>query len=223
MALIKKVILNNYGRTIYTNTRKNKPAFNFLSLTPNVTGVIDETNHTISLSIPFNTDVTNLTPTIMISDKASVAPNNNTAQNFTNPVTYVVTAEDGFTQNYTVTVTIAPEDTTVTQLKIITLPQTINVDTISNIITVQTQNAAKEDKKVSKTTHLILSSSSVTGEFSSNSTNWNPVTTLTMNTGWANRNFYYKDSTPGTPTITISTDGLSSDSKIITILPLSPT
>jgi hypothetical protein len=91
------------------SSAKSITLLNFTSLTPNVTGVIDETNHTISLTVPFNTNVTTLAPTIAISSGASINPNNNVAQNFTSPVTYTVTAEDGSTQNYIVTVTITPD------------------------------------------------------------------------------------------------------------------
>ncbi len=80
-------------------------SFIFTNLTPNVDGVIDEAAHIISLNIPFGTDVTDLTPAITISSDASINPDNNISQDFSMPVTYTVTAEDGSTQNYTVTVT----------------------------------------------------------------------------------------------------------------------
>ncbi len=83
-------------------------SFNFLGSNPSIVGVVDESNHTISLTVPYGTDVTSLVPTITISDKASISPSNITAQNFTSPVTYTVTAEDNSTQNYIVTVTVAP-------------------------------------------------------------------------------------------------------------------
>jgi hypothetical protein len=83
--------------------------FNFLNLTPNVIGAIDENNHTISLTVPFGTDVKVLVPTITISEKAAINPNIDAVQDFTNPITYTVTAEDGSTQNYVATVTIAPD------------------------------------------------------------------------------------------------------------------
>jgi len=84
-------------------------AFNFASLNPEVIGTIDENNHTVSLTVPFGTDVTALTPAIVISDKASINPNTNVVQNFTNPITYTVTAEDSSTQDYIATVLIAPD------------------------------------------------------------------------------------------------------------------
>ena len=65
---------------------------------------IDQINHTVNVTMPANTDVTSLSPAITVSEKATVSPRS--AQNFTNPVTYTVTAEDGTTQEYVVTVTV---------------------------------------------------------------------------------------------------------------------
>jgi len=88
---------------------KSITSFNFSSLIPEVVGVIDEENHTISLAVPFNTEVGTLVPLITISERALINPNSNVAQDFSNPVTYTVTAEDSSTQNYIATVTTAPD------------------------------------------------------------------------------------------------------------------
>src|SRR5690606_33636520 len=80
--------------------------FAFNSLTPVVTGTVDESAKTIALTVPYGTDVTALVPTITHTG-ASVSPNSSTAQNFTNPVTYTVKAADNSTQEYVVTVTVA--------------------------------------------------------------------------------------------------------------------
>lgn len=56
---------------------------------------------TITVTLDTGTDITNLVPTITYIGK-SLTPNNETAQNFTNPITYTVTAEDGSTKTYTV-------------------------------------------------------------------------------------------------------------------------
>ena len=137
-------------------------------------------------------------------------------------IIYTVTAENGSTQTYTVTVLTAPDS--VTQLKIITSPQTINVNTASSVITVQTQNLAGESRDVGKTTILNFNSTSATGQFSDanstacNDTTWNNIPfTLSMNSNWANKNFCYKDSVLGTPTITVSVDSLTSDSQTFII------
>ena len=76
--------------------------FTFAGLTPPVAGAISGTN--ISVTVPGTTDVTALTPTIVISDLATVSPNTGVAQDFSAPVTYTVTAEDGSAETYTVTV-----------------------------------------------------------------------------------------------------------------------
>ena len=71
------------------------------------TVAIDEPNHKISVTVPYGTDVTSLKPTIAVSAKATVSPSSGTEQNFTSPVNYTVTADDGAKQDYTVTVTVA--------------------------------------------------------------------------------------------------------------------
>ena len=92
--------------TVAANPAKEITAFNFNGLTPNVTGVVNEGAKTIALTVPYGTDVTALVPTITHTG-ASVSSNTGVAQNFTNPVTYTVTAADASTQAYTVTVTVA--------------------------------------------------------------------------------------------------------------------
>jgi formylglycine-generating enzyme required for sulfatase activity len=79
-------------------------AFNFTS--QNATGVITDADHTIAITVPFGTNVTSLTPTITYKG-ASVSPASDAAQDFTNPVTYTVTAVDSSTQTYKVTVKVA--------------------------------------------------------------------------------------------------------------------
>ena len=66
-------------------------------------GVITGTN--IAVTVPFNTIVTTLVPTIVLSG-GTVSPLSGVAQDFTSPVTYTVTAEDTSTKVYTVTVTV---------------------------------------------------------------------------------------------------------------------
>ncbi len=77
--------------------------------------VIDAGNHTIQIEVANGTIVTNLVATFTLSTGASATVNSNvqvsgtTPNDFTSPVTYSVTAEDGSTnQPWEVTVTIAP-------------------------------------------------------------------------------------------------------------------
>jgi len=71
-----------------------------------VSSNINSTNATVDIVMPIGTDVSALVPTITISQGASISPLSGVAQDFTNPVTYTVTAEDNTTKNWTVTVTV---------------------------------------------------------------------------------------------------------------------
>lgn len=73
------------------------------------TATIDDENHTIAVEVSTGTDITSLTPTITLSEGASISPTG--PQNFTDAFTYTVTAEDGLTtQVWTVTVTVEEEE-----------------------------------------------------------------------------------------------------------------
>ncbi|MEO9872794.1 T9SS type A sorting domain-containing protein [Ekhidna sp.] len=65
--------------------------------------IIDATAHTVSVIVPFDANITALNPTITISEGASISPE--VAQDFTNTVTYTIAAENGGTQDWTVTIT----------------------------------------------------------------------------------------------------------------------
>ncbi|MEI8328226.1 MAG: S8 family serine peptidase [Candidatus Taylorbacteria bacterium] len=93
---------------VASNTAKDITSFDLEALSPKVTGVISGTN--IALSVPYATNVTALVPTIGITG-ASSSPANGVAVDLSGPVTYTVTAADGSTKVYTVTVTVLPETT----------------------------------------------------------------------------------------------------------------
>ena len=74
-------------------------------------GIIDGQN--IYVTLPFGTDITNLNPTFTstgesVSINGTLQVSGVTSNDFTSPVLYTVTAADSSTQNYTVTVIIAP-------------------------------------------------------------------------------------------------------------------
>jgi len=101
----------------------------------------------------------------------------------------------------------------ITQINFTSDPQTININTASTQLTTQTQNNKEdpEDLKepVSETTTLNYTSTSGTGQFSDANCSLfsNAPITLIMNSGSANKNFCYKDSTPGIYTLTVSAEG----------------
>ena len=73
-------------------------------------GNIDEVARRIAFVLPAETDVTQLVPTIEVSEGATVEPASGVAQDFTNPVSYTVTAQNGTTAVYTVTVNLEGGD-----------------------------------------------------------------------------------------------------------------
>ncbi|MEQ6120772.1 cadherin domain-containing protein [Reichenbachiella sp. MALMAid0571] len=66
--------------------------------------VIDEINHTIILTVSSSANISNLTPELSLSDLSTVSPVSGVARDFSSAVVYTVTAENGDTQDWTVTV-----------------------------------------------------------------------------------------------------------------------
>ena len=94
------------GTPLVKSNEKLITSFHLL-LSPEVIGVLDETNYIVTLNVPYGTDVKNLTSSMVISPGATVLPASGVSQDFTNPITYKVTAQDGSVQNYTVRVVAA--------------------------------------------------------------------------------------------------------------------
>ena len=88
--------------TVSANSSKEITGFSILGANGLIVG------QNISVAVPYGTpSLTSLTPTI-VHTGASVSPASGVAQNFTNPMTYTVTASDGTTNSYLVTVSVAP-------------------------------------------------------------------------------------------------------------------
>ena len=106
----------NYTR-VNVNVNSNVAsfsAFNFNALTPSVIGTVDNSANTVQLIVPVGTNVTNLVAAFTFSAGASVTVggtaqvSGTTANNFTSPITYVVTSQDSSTvRSYSVTVSFA--------------------------------------------------------------------------------------------------------------------
>jgi len=88
--------------TAAANPAKDITQFTILGIDGTIVEGIDA--GTIAVTVPFETDVTSLTPTI-IHEGASVSPDSGETVSFTTPVDYTVTAADGTTKVYSVTVT----------------------------------------------------------------------------------------------------------------------
>lgn len=88
------------------SAEKSIISFKLAALSPEVIGTINETSKTVNLVAPAGTEITALSPTITISAKAKITPASGEAQDFTEPVVYTVTAENGTKSEYTVAVTV---------------------------------------------------------------------------------------------------------------------
>ena len=96
--------------TVAQDNAKAITSFSFAS--PAAIGIIDELAKTISITVPSGTNVTNLvaiftTTGASVTVGATVQTSGVTPNDFTNPVSYNVTAADTTTATYTVTVTVA--------------------------------------------------------------------------------------------------------------------
>jgi hypothetical protein len=79
----------------------------FAILTPaSATGTVDEALKTVTATVPYGTDITAMTASATHSG-ALISPDPGSARDYSAPVDYTVTSEDGTTASYTVTVTVA--------------------------------------------------------------------------------------------------------------------
>ncbi|WP_108809019.1 leucine-rich repeat domain-containing protein [Aquimarina spinulae] len=107
------------------SSEKELISFKFLSannsvLSTDVIASIDNTAKTVIATLPIDTPLSALTPTIDVSVKASFNPTGE--QNFTNPLTFTIVAEDRSTTNYSVTITRELSEKGVLQLIVDTNP-----------------------------------------------------------------------------------------------------
>lgn len=70
---------------------------------------IDTLNNSILLILPFGTDLTSILPNVIVPENATISPNPSSVQNYEEGVIFTITAEDGSTKEYEVTI-IAPSD-----------------------------------------------------------------------------------------------------------------
>ncbi len=91
-----------------TKKSSEKEILSFRFVSPNVEAIAMEDGKTLVATVPIGTDVTNLMPIIIVSDKATINPGSGEPMDFSNPVSYVVTAEDGSQTVYKVVVIVKP-------------------------------------------------------------------------------------------------------------------
>ncbi len=98
---------------IQNSSEKAMVAYGFAN--PSLLALIDETSHTITATVPYGTHVTGLVATFAVTGKSATVGgieqvSGSTTNDFTNPVTYTVTAADASTQDYKVIISVAAID-----------------------------------------------------------------------------------------------------------------
>lgn len=89
----------------------------------NKAAIINQTNHTITVQVPADTDLTQLTAFFSLSDKAKAyiqsiqQVSGITLNNFSEPVIYQIVAQDGSQQEWTVEVLVASQITEVAHVR----------------------------------------------------------------------------------------------------------
>ena len=91
----------------FISKRKQLTAFAFNEISLPTQAIINQENNTITARLPFDTDLTKITPTIKVSDKATVTPPSGVANDFSDTTTYIVTAENGTTETYSVIISLS--------------------------------------------------------------------------------------------------------------------
>ncbi|WP_165861243.1 S-layer homology domain-containing protein [Paenibacillus paeoniae] len=132
----------NWTVTVSVAARSAKAITAFSLAEQTVAATINATTHTIAIEVAHGTNLNGLVSTFALSTGASAAVGSvnqvsgTTVNDFTNPVTYIVKAADGSTQNWTVTVsvkTILSSAATLTStIGTVSIGGTVN-ETIKNI------------------------------------------------------------------------------------------
>ncbi|MBT9187717.1 PKD domain-containing protein, partial [Zobellia russellii] len=94
---------------VEADTRSNENDITQFTLSP-ISGdaILDNVNHTATITVPFGTDLLVAPTNLVVSTGASVSPLGNVERDFSNPVNYTVMAENGDSQVWQVIVNANP-------------------------------------------------------------------------------------------------------------------
>jgi autotransporter-associated beta strand protein len=118
-------VVNNYSVTVSVTPASS--AKDILSCNFGALGAATITGTSIVLTVPPGQAVTSLAPTFTLSQFATLSPLSGSTQNFTNPVNYTVTAQNGTTKVYAVSVQTYAAWAHSGSLFIITTPDGANI------------------------------------------------------------------------------------------------
>ncbi|AUP78545.1 BspA family leucine-rich repeat surface protein [Flavivirga eckloniae] len=98
-----------------------------------IKATVNQQDSALEITLPAGTDKTSLKAEVELSDKATITPDPAVSRDYTNPVEFTVTAEDGSTQKYTVTVKNAPPTAFITTWKTTEANESILIPIFSGV------------------------------------------------------------------------------------------
>ncbi|WP_198429946.1 hypothetical protein, partial [Treponema primitia] len=101
-------ISDDYAAYIAAHTAKEITEFTLAGVSGNISET-DDANGTITLTVPYGTNLTNITASVTHTG-ASISPDPTETRSYASPAAYTVSASDGSVRIYTVTVTAAAID-----------------------------------------------------------------------------------------------------------------
>ena len=104
---------------------------------------INITNHTVSFKMANGTSIKRLKPTITVSAGVTINPKSKAPKDFTKPVIYTVTAQDGTSQNWIVTCVVDPKSSAkdITGFKVPKQVGSSTIDSASHTISFHMANS----------------------------------------------------------------------------------
>jgi len=187
-----RVIAEDAGLQDYKVVVRNNPiehgkeiiSYSFNSFTPAAVGSIDATTRIITVHVPFNANISSLIATFVASPRARLnigaieQVSGVTINNYLNPVTIVVTAEDGTSQNYVVNVIVDPSgEKQLLDFKFLTLNPAV--------VGVITESTKRVDLAVPYGTDV----TSLVASFSTSASSWVRIGTAFQYSGVTPNNF----------------------------------
>ncbi|AUP78544.1 BspA family leucine-rich repeat surface protein [Flavivirga eckloniae] len=152
---------------------KRSEAKELIAFTINdVKATVNQQDSALEITLPAGTDKTSLKAEVELSDNATILPDPAVARDYTNPVEFTVTAEDGSIQKYTVTVKSNPSTAFITTWKTLRNNEFITIPTYKGETYNYTVNWGDDTTSINQTgdaTHGYATAGtytvSITGDF----------------------------------------------------------
>ncbi|WP_194524471.1 Ig-like domain-containing protein [Zobellia roscoffensis] len=151
---------------VEADTRSSENDITRFTLSPTSgDAILDNVNHTATITVPFGTDLLVAPTNLVVSTGATVSPLGNVERDFSNPVNYTVTAENGNVQNWILTVNPITIDVTGINVTPATSTVTIgnNIDLVANVVPANASNTGVTWSSSNPAIAMVSTTGAVTG------------------------------------------------------------